>query len=1179
MRVCLLISIWLLSFFTIGEAYSQSTSLPAFPGAEGFGKYTTGGRGGKVFIVKNLNDSGAGSLREAIEASGPRTIVFEVSGTIELQSRLNIRNGDLTIAGQTAPGDGITLKNYSLRVLGTNNVIIRYIRVRLGDLPGLENDAFEAINCQQLIVDHCTFSWGTDETCSVYNVENVTIQNSIISEGLHDSVHEKGPHGFGSLFGGNNVSFYRNLMAHFMIRMTSRTSMGTRNGVVDMRENVFYNWRFRATDNGANTTTNLIRNYYKPGPATFATSNANTLTKRFLNPTMSGGDPNTYGKFYLEGNYMPTIDLSKDQWLGVRLENGTNQRLYLENCKNKDKNGNTVPFPIPNWVYSSGLNAQEAYEEVLTNVGASLSRDPVDKRLINEVRTGTNTYKGSKTGHLGIIDSQKDVGGWPQLKSLPALKDTDRDGMPDEWEIANGLDPNKADDKGYNISTEYTNIEVYINSLVEPSTDVDSIIDVTGLKTTPTSSEIEKGKTQQVTATVSPSNASNKKVIWTSSNTEIATVNGSGLVTAKEVGSAIITAKTEDGDFTAKTEITVKEINNFFGVESFTLIDAGSNTAIAPLSDGDALFLEDVQNLSLNFRANTNPVEVGSVYFSLTGPVNSSRTDNGYTYDLLNNVGLSLPAGNYTLTAIPYAERNRGGTKGTELTIAFSIIDEDFKALNLSFGVEDFTLIDAGSNTAISKISDGDELDLKDIRNKNLNFRANITPIEVGSVFFSLEGPVKSSRIDNGYTYDLLNNEGHLLSEGTYKLTAIPYTERNRGGDAGTGLFIKFEVIDSEKILAPTTPVLISPTNGSKDLDTSINLSWKKVENADTYRVQVSLTKDFSNRILDKSNLKNTDYQLEQLEAGQTYYWRVRATNTAGNSSYTATWSFSTKASVLAPSAPQLSSPESGTLVNPSEIVLEWLPAERAEKYEVQVSTFSNFSQGIAYQSNNITNHKIAVNLDPDKIYFWRVRAINAAGTSPYSTVWSLITESLTPLDSPILLSPNNGTIIKDTKIDLIWDDVEEVSTYQLELSTESSFGNMVFSQSNMKVTYESIDNLQPGTTYYWRVIASGDRPGSQSEVWSFSVADAEEEVEEPLEINVFPNPFQEFINVEFSKLIEEDIYITLLNNRGQTIMEKQFKAPGNGIYLDIPQGIRNGPYHLKIQTSSFIETRKVIKR
>jgi pectate lyase len=445
----------------------------AFPGAEGFGKYTTGGRGGKIYIVTNLNNSGIGSLRWALEAREPRIVVFEVSGNIELESQLNIRSGDLTVAGQTAPGDGITVQNYPLVIRNANNIIIRYIRSRMGDLKNIEGDAFtirkdsNGTSPENIIIDHCSFSWGTDETMSVVDVKNVTIQNSIISEGLHDSVHEKGRHGYGSLFGGENVSLYRNLITHFWIRMPSRSSSGSKNGIVDIRENVFYNWGFRATDNGSNTITNIYRNYYKPGPATFSAPNANTITKRFLNPTMADNDPTTYGKFYLEGNFMPTIDLSENQWLGVRLENGNNQNLYLENCKNKDSNGNLIPFEIPIWVYNNPLNAQDAYNEVLKTAGSSIMRDAIDIRIINEVTNGTTTYKGSKTGILGIIDSQKDVGGWPELKSMPAPKDTDRDGMPDEWEIKNGLNPNVPDDKNFNLNTKYTNIEVYINTLVK----------------------------------------------------------------------------------------------------------------------------------------------------------------------------------------------------------------------------------------------------------------------------------------------------------------------------------------------------------------------------------------------------------------------------------------------------------------------------------------------------------------------------------------------------------------------------------------------------------------------------------------------------------------------------------------------------------------------------------------
>jgi pectate lyase len=465
MRTTLLL---LLFLFLGAGIQAQNSNVLAFPEAEGFGKYTTGGRGGKVFIVTNLNDRGPGSLREALEAQGPRTVVFEVSGNIELESVLRVRSSDLTIAGQTAPGDGITLKNYPLKIRGYDNIIIRYLRVRMGDTKGLEDDAFEAQFCNGLIIDHCSFSWGTDETLSMYNVENVTLQYSIISEGLHDSVHEKGPHGYGGLLGGAKVSYFRNLIAHFWIRMPSRTDLGNVHGIVDLSENVIYNWGMRATDNGFNTITNIYRNYYKPGPTSFE---RNSRTTYFLNPTMLNNDPNTYGKFYLEGNFMPTIDLSNDQWRGVTLENQNNTQLYIDLLKNRDSSGNLAPFNMPSNLYNNTLEAVEAYNLVLNNAGANFAQDAVDKRVLQEVKTGTHTYRGSKTGFAGIIDSQADVGGWPELKSLPAPEDTDRDGMPDEWEIKNGLNPNEPDHNGNDLHPNYTNLEVYINSLVAERTD------------------------------------------------------------------------------------------------------------------------------------------------------------------------------------------------------------------------------------------------------------------------------------------------------------------------------------------------------------------------------------------------------------------------------------------------------------------------------------------------------------------------------------------------------------------------------------------------------------------------------------------------------------------------------------------------------------------------------------
>ncbi|EMS32074.1 Pectate lyase [Mariniradius saccharolyticus AK6] len=439
----------------------------AFPGAEGFGKYASGGRGGLVYIVTNLNDSGPGSLRWAVEAKGPRTVVFEVSGNIELKSRLNVGDGNLTIAGQSAPGDGITIQNYPFRIIGKTNIIIRFIRFRHGDLGDEIGDAFEARSgCENLMIDHCSFSWGLDETCSIYGVSNATIQNCIVSEGINDvSRFDKNfKHAYGGIIGGMNVSFYGNLMCHFMIRMPS---IAKESSILDIRNNVFYNWGFRPTNNGSKAKTNLISNYYKPGPATKALPSQQLVDQTFLWASSIEKDPITYGKFYLEGNMLEgRTEILQNQWLGVRLENSERTRRYLDLCKNKDANGNLIPFEVSEGIYLHKLTARDAFSFVLENAGANLHRDEVDLRLIHEVKTGTAKFKGSLSGLLGIIDSQADVGGWPQLNSQPPPIDTDRDGMPDYWEIEKGLNPERRDDRFYNLDPNYTNLEVYLNGLV-----------------------------------------------------------------------------------------------------------------------------------------------------------------------------------------------------------------------------------------------------------------------------------------------------------------------------------------------------------------------------------------------------------------------------------------------------------------------------------------------------------------------------------------------------------------------------------------------------------------------------------------------------------------------------------------------------------------------------------------
>ncbi len=461
--------------FKTAEPEIPETAL-AFPGAEGAGKLTTGGRGGRVLKVTNLNDAGPGSLRAAIDQTGKRIVVFEVSGNIELKSRLQIKNGDITIAGQTAPGDGICIQNHEVNI-AANNVIVRYMRFRLGDtyVATIESDAFWGRDLENIIVDHCSASWSIDETASFYHNKNFTMQWCMITESMNKSGHAKGDHGYGGIWGGTPATFHHNLIAHHTNRNPRfdgglRYSNGSGTGIgqfgpdkVDYRNNVIYNWSGNSAYGGENGEYNMVNNYYKPGPATPSNRNKRIMQVSKDNaaaapvPSVYGVG---YGTFFIAGNYVagnPTV--TANNWSGgVDYDSGITEAMVKK----------AVPFAS---VEILAHTAEQAYEAVLNYAGASHKRDAVDARIANEVRTGTATYNGSKSGLPGIIDTQKDVGGWPTLQSTPALKDTDGDGMPDDWETANKLDPKVANANGRDLSTGYDNIEVYINSLVKTITD------------------------------------------------------------------------------------------------------------------------------------------------------------------------------------------------------------------------------------------------------------------------------------------------------------------------------------------------------------------------------------------------------------------------------------------------------------------------------------------------------------------------------------------------------------------------------------------------------------------------------------------------------------------------------------------------------------------------------------
>jgi hypothetical protein len=442
----------------VAEDVVVNSTPVAFPGAEGFGRFATGGRGGRVIYVTNLNDSGAGSLRQAAEVeTGTRIVVFNVSGVIELESKISIKNGNITIAGQTAPGDGVTLKNYEVLV-GADNVIIRFLRFRMGDERASESDAIWGRRQNTIILDHCTMSWSTDEASSFYDNNDFTMQWCLLSESLRISVHGKGTHGYMGIWGGKKASFHHNLIAHHDSRNPrfngSRYSNLPDQELVDFRNNVIYNWGGNSGYAGEGGSYNMVNNYYKPGPASKNES-------RIFQPNADNGKnaqpAGVWGVFYVNGNYMnQSASVTTDNWLGIQPSPSTKNKEELKSYTEFNKGQVTTH------------SAQEAFDAVLVHAGASFKRDAIDKRIAYETRTGTFTYTGSQGSANGLIDSQSDVGGWPNYVSLPARIDSDGDGIPDIWETQFGLDPNNAaDGKGYDLNTMFTNVEVYLNSLVQ----------------------------------------------------------------------------------------------------------------------------------------------------------------------------------------------------------------------------------------------------------------------------------------------------------------------------------------------------------------------------------------------------------------------------------------------------------------------------------------------------------------------------------------------------------------------------------------------------------------------------------------------------------------------------------------------------------------------------------------
>lgn len=465
---------------TAPSALKEKT--PAFPGAEGYGRYVTGGRGGQVYHVTNLKDSGTGSLRWACEQSGTRTIVFDVSGTIHLKSQLKLRNGNVTIAGQTAPGDGICVADWDFTIAAPN-VIIRYMRFRPGETSQGEPDGLGGFDGRDIIVDHCSVSWSVDECLSVYGNEHMTVQWCIVSQSLRNSTHAKSAHGYGGNWGGKGATYHHNLVAHHDSRTPRFGNRPTfvQQDTTDYRCNVIYNWAGNGCYGGEGMKINMVNNYYKPGPATDgrATGSRSPLAYRIcgLGVTSKEGDGSyhIWGKYYVDGNENPDHpSLKTKNWeMGIYPQISTDNWGYTATTKDTMRLNEPLPF-----IYVTTHTPQQAYEQVLKYAGASLHRDAIDEVIISDTRQRKATYTGdtSKGDWPGIIDSPFDLKPngaaaewtpWPELSTTNAPLDTDGDGMPDDWETANGLNPNNKADGTFRNDEGYTNLELYMNAIVD----------------------------------------------------------------------------------------------------------------------------------------------------------------------------------------------------------------------------------------------------------------------------------------------------------------------------------------------------------------------------------------------------------------------------------------------------------------------------------------------------------------------------------------------------------------------------------------------------------------------------------------------------------------------------------------------------------------------------------------
>lgn len=600
---------------TIGNVWRFSPRHLAFPGAEGYGRFARGGRGGTVVHVTNLNDAGAGSLREAVENDiGPRTIVFDVAGIITLQSRLTLSNSNITIAGQTAPGKGIVVRSAPLGFSGVSDGIMRFVRVRLG--AGQTFDGTGLQGSDHCIFDHNSVSWTIDESFSSRSGKNITLQKTMLAEALNIAGHQNYPsgtkHGYAATISGDVGSFHHNLLAHNEGRNWSLggglDANGTYSGRLDIFNNVVYNWGGRSTDGGAHEV-NFVNNYYKPGPA--------TVQNYALNAQWDGF-PGTQ-QYFCSGNFVK----GKYESIGVANNGCTHD------------GGNPNPWVSSSFFssYATLHSAAEAYKHVLSDVGATQPAfDDHDKRIVKETWLGTTTYKGSVSGVAGLPDHQDDVGGYESYPTTarPADFDADGDGMPNWWENSHGLNPssgngNFSESNGDLDGDGYTNLEEYLNWLALPHATVNA-----NSQATFNMAELSRGFQKTPVYSLTPSTCATASIadsiltITSKKNCpvfemEFSVTDREGSILKRSVALHDSTAKTSTVNlppyFTSNDTFIVQENTQVVGMVVATDPEGNAVSYSLAASSDEALFGLDASTGELRFLAAPdyeNPLDNGA---------------------------------------------------------------------------------------------------------------------------------------------------------------------------------------------------------------------------------------------------------------------------------------------------------------------------------------------------------------------------------------------------------------------------------------------------------------------------------------------------------------------------------------------------------------------------------------